>query len=231
LGFFLRLDDGDVVGQWAFWSNLSGCVPWKHDLDLDTQHTLTQKNVTGGCVDVVVARVTRVNHQAIDELHRLGTLTTELSGNDNFATLGSRFHDETENTIASTTDGQSSDKFVAERFSLGDGAKTAGGDLFSVQFNCSWSEVESKIENYNETLIFNSVHAMHSPLLDDSGQFTNATSLFSENVLCSGGHDDDFSAGWCNTDLNTGVTIFGELASQELIQFGFEDASGDELKI
>lgn len=111
---FFRLDDGNIVGQWAFWSDLSGGIPWKHNLDLDTQHSLTQQNVTCGGVDVVVAGVTRVNHQAIDELHRLCTLTTELSGNDDFASLGAGLHDETEHTIACTTNGETSDELVAE---------------------------------------------------------------------------------------------------------------------
>jgi hypothetical protein len=66
--------------------------------------------------------------------------------------------------------------------------------------------------------------------LNNSGQLTDATSLFAENVLCSGGHDDDLSAGWCHTHLDSRVTIFGKLASEELVQFGFEDASGDELE-
>lgn len=69
-----------------------------------------------------------------------------------------------------------------------------------------------------------------SPLLNDSSQFTDATSLLTQNILCSGGHDDDLGSGWCHTDLNAGVAIFGKLASQELVQFSLEDASGDELK-
>lgn len=151
LRLFFGLDDGDVVGKWALWSDLSSGVMWEHDFDLDTQNTLTQQNVTSGCVDVVVARITRVDHQAIDELHRLGALTTELSRHDNFASLSARLHDETENAIAGTTDGQTSDELVAKRLSLGNSAETTSGDLLGVQLDCSWREVESKTIIVDET--------------------------------------------------------------------------------
>jgi hypothetical protein len=57
--------------------------------------------VADGVVHVVLARLTGVDHEAIDELHGLGTLSTELTGHDNLATLGARLHDEAEDTVAS----------------------------------------------------------------------------------------------------------------------------------
>lgn len=141
---FLGLDDGDVVGQRALRSDLAGGVPWQHDLDLDAQHSLAQQNVTSGCVDVVVAWISGVDHQTVDELHRLCALTAQLARHDHFASLGTRLHDETEHAITGTTDGQTSDELVAERLGLRDGAETAGGDFLGVQFNCSRREVESK---------------------------------------------------------------------------------------
>ncbi len=39
-------------------------------------------------------------HETISELHRLGTGGTELARDDDFATLGTRFHNESENTIS-----------------------------------------------------------------------------------------------------------------------------------
>jgi len=114
VGLLLWFNHRNVVGQWTFWSGLASWVPWKHDLDLNSQDSLTQQDVTSGSVDVIVARITRVDHQTINELHGLGTLTTELSGNDNFATLGARLHDEAEDTIAGATNGQTSDELVTE---------------------------------------------------------------------------------------------------------------------
>ena len=46
----------------------------------------------------------------------------------------------------------------------------------------------------------------------------------------AGSHNDNFGLGWGNTDLNTGVTIFGQFTSQKLVKFGLEDTIGDKLE-
>ena len=57
--------------------------------------------MSAGDVDVVVGRVTRVDHEAVDELHRLGPLASKLAGDDDLAALGAGLHDEAEDTVAS----------------------------------------------------------------------------------------------------------------------------------
>lgn len=71
-------------------------------LDLDSKDTLAEENVTNGVVDKVTGGLTGVDHEAVGELHGLGTGSTNLSRNDNFATLSTGLHDETEDTIAGT---------------------------------------------------------------------------------------------------------------------------------
>lgn len=81
-----------------------GLTAWviaQHNLDLDTQNTLSQLDVLDGTLNVVVDWVTRVNHQTVDELHGLGTLTTELTRDDDLAALGARLHHEAKHTVAS----------------------------------------------------------------------------------------------------------------------------------
>ena len=70
--------------------------------NLDTKDTLSQHDVPDGVVDEVLSGLTGVDHETVGELHRLGTGSTELARDDNFATLGARLHNETEDTIAST---------------------------------------------------------------------------------------------------------------------------------
>jgi hypothetical protein len=43
-----------------------------------------------------------VDHEAINELHGLGTLGTEFARHNHFATLGTALHDEAQHTIAGT---------------------------------------------------------------------------------------------------------------------------------
>ena len=92
-----------VVGLHADMSVLSlKCVEDDSHLNLDTQNTLTEEDVPDGVIDVIDVGLTRVNHESIDELHGFGTGGTKFTGNDNFATFGTGFHDESEDTVACT---------------------------------------------------------------------------------------------------------------------------------
>ena len=85
-------------------------------------HYLLQLDVTGSLVDVVSSSGTRRDHVSLVELHGLGTLTTHLTGNDDFATLGIVLHNITEDAVASAADGQHTEELSAEVLSVGNGA-------------------------------------------------------------------------------------------------------------
>jgi hypothetical protein len=76
-------------------------VPREHDGHPDAEHTLAEEHVTDGNIDEVLGRLTGLDHVAIAELHGLGTLSAELTGYGDLATLGLVLHDEPEHTIAS----------------------------------------------------------------------------------------------------------------------------------
>lgn len=136
------------------------------------------------------------------ELHGLGTSSTELSRNNNLATLGTRLHDKAEDTIAGPADGKTVEKLVAEGLALSDGGQTTVLNLGGVERNGVLGELEA--------------------LLDERGEFADATTLLSENLLCVGGADDDVGDSGGDADLDTGVTFLSELALEELVQFGVE---------
>lgn len=69
-------------------------------LDLDTEHTLSEQDVSDGIVDVVSSGLTRVDHETVGELHRLGSSSSEFTRDDDLATLGTGLHDESEDTVA-----------------------------------------------------------------------------------------------------------------------------------
>jgi hypothetical protein len=104
------------------------------------------------------------------ELHGLGTGSTELSGNDNLATLGTALHDETENTVAGPTDGQTVEELVAEGLALSDGGQTAVLDLGGIEGDGVLGELEA--------------------LLDEGCELADAATLLTENLLGVGGTDD-----------------------------------------
>lgn len=110
------------------------------------------------------------NFQTYRELHGLGTGSTELSGNDNLTTLGTALHDEAEDTVAGTTDGQTVQELVAEGLALSDGGQTAVLDLGGIEGNGVLGELEA--------------------LLDEGGELADAAALFTEDLLGVGGTDD-----------------------------------------
>jgi len=207
----LGLHDGDHIGKRVLGTHLSSGVPGQHDLDLDTQDSLTEKNVTDGGINEVLGGLTRVDHESVNELHGLGTGTAELSGDNNLATLSARLHDVTDNTVAGTTNSNTVQKLVLQGLALSNGRETTEVDLLGVKLNSVLGELET--------------------LLDQRGQLTDATTLNTKNLLGLGGTDDDLSAGGGDADLDTGVTLSSELALEELVQLGVENTIGDELSL
>ena len=208
-GLLLGVEDGDGIRQGLLGTGLALGVRTTHDLDLDTQDTLAEQDVTGGRVDELLSGLTRVDHEAVGELHGLGTGSTELSGDDDLAALGARLHDEAQDTIAGTTNGQTVEQLVAEGLALGDGGETTVLDLGGVEGNAVLGELEA--------------------LRDEGGELTDAATLLSENFLCVCGADDDVGDGRSDTDFDTRVALLGQLTLEELVEFGVEDTVSYEL--
>jgi hypothetical protein len=204
-------EDLDGIGEGLAGSKLTFGIPALHDLHFDSEDTLAQENVTDGVVDEVTSGLTGVDHESVSELHGLSTGGTELARNDDFATLGSRFHDETEDTIAGTTNGKTSKELVPQALALGNSRQTTVLDLLGVEFERVLGEFET--------------------LLDESGEFTDATTLLSKDFLGVGCTDDDLSAGVGHTDIATRVTFLSELTGEKLVKFSTENTIGYELSL
>jgi len=205
----LGLDNGNGVREGLLGTSLAFRVGAAHDLDLDTQDTLSEEDVTGSVVNEVLGGLTGVNHEAVGELHGLGTGSTELTRDNNLTTLGTRLHDETEDTIAGTSNGKTVQKLVSEGLALSDGGETTVLNLGGVKGDGVLGELES--------------------LLDERGELANAAALLTENLLGVGGSDDDVGNGGSDADLDAGVTLLSELALEELVELGVEDTVSDEL--
>lgn len=104
------------------------------------------------------------------EFHALRTGGSQLSADNNLATLGTALHDESQNTIACSSDSQAIEEFVSEGFALGDGGETTVLDLGGVEGDAVFGELES--------------------LLDEGGEFADSSSLLAEDFLGVCGSDD-----------------------------------------
>lgn len=127
--------------------------------------------MTSSGIDEVLCRLTGVDHETISELHALGTSSTELSRDNNLATLSTTLHDESKDTIACTSNSQTVEKLVSEGLALRDSRETSVLDLGSIEGDRVFGEFES--------------------LLDEGGEFADASSLLTENFLCVGSADDN----------------------------------------
>mmetsp|Transcript_19288 Transcript_19288/g.34854 ORF Transcript_19288/g.34854 Transcript_19288/m.34854 type:complete len:330 (-) Transcript_19288:81-1070(-) len=210
-GLLLWLKNGNNIIQRNLGSHNSLRIVGKHDRNPDTNHTLPQGNMTHSHIGVNLGSMTRLDHVSIAEFHGLGTLSSKLSRNDHLATLSGSLHDETHDTVASTTDGKSSQQLELERLSLGLRTKSLVLHTLSIQLNGTIGKIK--------------------PLLHHTGQLTNALSLLSEHVLRLGCADDDFGTMGGGTDLDTSVTILGKFAGEELVEFGEENTVGNKLAL
>lgn len=165
--------------------------------------------MTGGAVDEVAGGLTGVDHEAVGELHGLGTGGAQLAGDDDLATLGAGLHDKSEDTIAGTTDGETVEELVAQGLALGDGGQTAVLDLGGVEGDAVLGELEA--------------------LLDQGGELADAAALLAENLLGVRRAYDDVGDGGRDADLDARVALLGQLALEELVQLGVEDTVSDEL--
>lgn len=84
-----------------------------------------------------------LDHVAIRKLLRLGSLTSNFTRYRHLSTLGTRFHDESEHTVASTADSQAAKELVLQGLSLGLRAEASCGNAFSEDLNSALSKVKS----------------------------------------------------------------------------------------
>lgn len=90
-----------------------------------------------------------------------------------------------------------------------DSAETTVLDLGGIQANAVLGELET--------------------LLDEGGELADATTLLAEHFLGVCRADDDVGDGGGDADFDAGVTLLGEFALEEFVQFGVEDTVRDEL--
>mmetsp|Transcript_14500 Transcript_14500/g.26274 ORF Transcript_14500/g.26274 Transcript_14500/m.26274 type:complete len:202 (+) Transcript_14500:156-761(+) len=181
----------------------------KHDTHFNTNNTLSHENMTNRGIGIHLSSMTRLDHVSVMKLHCLGTLSTKFTSHNYFTSLGRRFHDKTDHTITGTTDGKSTEQLEFERFRLRLSTETTVLHALGIEFHSAVGKVKS--------------------LLHDARQFSNALSLFAQDILSASGANDNFGTMRCGADFDASVAIFGQFASQEFIEFGIKDSVGNKL--
>jgi hypothetical protein len=159
-------------------------------------------------IEEVILWLTSTDHEPFFELHGLGSLLSEFTGDNNLATKGSVSHN-------SLDDGQSSQsywyllkEFVFQGFNLSRGTKTLLKDWFKDDLDGVCGVAES--------------------FLEERGEFVEFLSVFSGCGLGFCDIDDDFGLGWSDFNLNTGITSRLKRSLKELMEFSIENTVCDE---
>lgn len=143
------------------------------------------------------------------EFHGLGSLLSELAGDDDFATFGFVLHDGFDDGGGGHTDWETGQEFESEILGLGGGAETSISDTLNLDFDTVLLVTES--------------------LFDELGQFTDTSTVVTDDGIGFGGVDVDFGLGGEDTDFDSGVAGFLQGSGEELVQFSVENTIGNEL--
>lgn len=208
LVLILGVKDSDNIGKRDVGAHSAGLVVGEHDDDLDTDDTAAEEDVLGGSVLEDDAGVTGLDHVTVTEEVDVGTLGTGLARDADLATLRTAVHDETDNAVASLADNKTGKELVLDGLGLGHGAETTEGDALDVEL-----DVVAKAET----------------LADDRAELADALALLTDDLLGVGGTDHDLLLSGGVADLDTGETVVGKLAGEELGDFAVEDTVRDEL--
>lgn len=220
----LWLSDFNSIRERSLDTESTSGVVVEHDSDLNTHNTLLEENVSNSFVHVVKSGLTSGNKVSLFVLHTLGSLLSELSGDDDFTTLGTVLKDTLNDGVGTHSDGNTGEELELKRFSLGSSADTLSLDLVDQEFNGILGVVET--------------------LLDEGGKFSDLETFGTNDFVNLGGLDSDLSLDGGNSDFNTGVTLetyckqkglgnviysSGEGSGKELMKFGVEDTVSNEL--
>lgn len=202
----LGLDNGDGIGEGLLDTGLAVGVASAHNLDLDTEDTLSEEDVAGSRVDKVTGGLTGVDHETV--LHKYATMSSK------FQTHISSYPNPTDSSISPLS---TKEHTYSELHGLGTGSSqlsrnnnltTLRTRLHNKPQNTIARTTNSKtvqelvaerlaLGNGTQTTVLDlgsiqgdGVFGELEALLDERGELTNAASLLSENLLGVGGTDD-----------------------------------------
>lgn len=205
----LVLGNLDSIWQ-GLWTEL--VLGWvSHDLDSDTQNTLSHQYVSNGRVNEVLGWLTGVDHETVRVLLRLGSGSSQLTGDNNLNTLGTSTHGESQDTVSGSSDWQTTQQLGLQSLSLDSSRKSSLLNSLSVDNNTVLWQLES--------------------LGDQRGQLVDSSTLLTQNTLGVGGLDNNLGLGVGLSDLNTSVTLLGQLSGEEFVQLSVEHTVGNQLSL
>ena len=162
-------------------------------------------------VDVVELGLTSADHVACPEFHGLGALLAELSGDDDFATLGLVPHNSLDDRVGRKSNWNLLEELKLQVLDLSRSAQTLELDGVEVDDDGALDVVE--------------------PLLDEVGQLTEPAAVGTVCLLDLGDLDDDLCLNWGHSDVDSSISGGSQRSLEELMELSVEHTIGNELSI
>ena len=184
-----------------------------HDLDLETENTLTKLDGTSSGVNEIVLGLTSGDLITLSVLLGLSTLATDLTSNDDLATDSTTTaHDSTKDVVSGHTDGSTSEELELKSLNVGGSAQVSVvGDGF-----------DGKVD-----LVVGVVEVVS--LLNEGLDLLNLTGLLVEEFVALGSTNTDLGVDAGGANLDSGITLHTESLLEELVELSLEDTVGNEL--
>jgi hypothetical protein len=201
--------DGNLIRKWFGDSLSSTDVSWQHNLDLDTHDSLWEIDVSDSMVDVVVLWLTSGDEVTLFVLLDLGSLLSELTGDDDLATSDFLdLHDVSDDEHGSGSDWGLLHHFGLEELDLG----TSGERL-----------VEDNVELDDDVSLGESISS-----LDELFELVGSLTIGTGGSSSVDDLDGKGKVGGRLLDDKSGVASTDQGSFKELMDFSLEDSVGNE---
>ena len=206
-------DDLDEVWHDLGGTRGGGSLGSLHNLNSKTKHSLSHLDATDGSVDELELWLTGGDLVTLGVLLGLGSLSTDLTGDDDLTTDGTTTaHDGSKDVVGGHTDWGSVQELSLEDLDVGSSAH--------ILVVSEW--LEGDVE-----LVLNIIEAVS--LLNGGLDLLHESHVLVNDILEAGASDTDLSVVAGATNLKTSISLLSEGLGEELIELGLEDSIGNEL--
>ena len=151
---FLGVADLDSVWQRSAAAESSGGVDGSHNLDLDSENALLEEDVSDGHINVIQLGLSSGHEVSPLVLDGLGSLLSDFSRNDHFASLGSGHFCGSKNGLRGGSGGGALEELDFQVFNLSGGAESLLVDWLELQFDVVVLEPESFVHQAQKFVVF-----------------------------------------------------------------------------
>lgn len=208
---FLWLVDLEVVWHDDGLTSLDS-LDTSHDLDLESEDTLSELDVSDGSVDEVILWLSSRDLVSLGVLLRASSLSSDLTRDDDLTSDGSTSsHDGSQNVV-----GSHSHWVTLEKLEL---------KLLYIEGSAEVSVVVDWLDRDDDlgVLLVVSVSLFNQTL-----DFSDSLGLLLQKSLVVGGLDSDLSVHGRGVDFNSSVSLSSQNLGEEFVKLGVENSIGNK---